>query len=64
MDICPGSFIAGLVFACIVAIAVNLGNEPTIARRELYRFCMVHSVPLEQCKTVPPLYKGDSNDSH
>ena len=43
-------FLMGMVSALIFAIIVSVAFRPGIKEKELYRFCLIKNIPLEECK--------------
>lgn len=44
-----GAFFFGALVAALIIIYGILNMQPEIKREELYRFCLVKKIPLEEC---------------
>ena len=52
------AFFMGMVAALLAFIIIQNTTKVNISDEELYRFCIVRKIPLEDCK-IPPLNLPD-----
>jgi len=52
-----GMFFGGMFFAGAVIFLVLINTRPTLEEHELYRFCLIKNIPLEECLIPKKPYK-------
>lgn len=54
-----GAFLGGVVLSALLIIAAIVHSQPEIKREEIYRFCLVKKIPLEECEIPKRPYKEE-----
>ena len=52
------AFFVGILVATIIILTMQATMRPTLEEHELYRFCLIKNIPLEECLIPNKPYKG------
>lgn len=55
-------FCMGMMFAATLMVVITFATRKTLDEHELYRFCLIKNIPLEECIIPKKPYRGEEND--